>query len=168
MHTLHLGLCSSLKRVWNTLMLDESPETVRCCEEGAGLDDPAGQAGDDKDVRQQRHCCRSPEKMPWMRISSGAGYLQSACKSKADHLLKSRIRVRNLVNTSSRSYEHHHECSGFRCRCSGRRPSSAVTGQSFFPDQTGRVEALPDTSGIFSPLNLQPSTLDLQPGQKPG
>ena len=105
MHTLHLGLCSSLKRVWNTLMLDESPETVRCCEEGAGLDDPAGQAEDDKDVRQQRHCCRSPEKMPWMRISSGAGYLQSACKSKADHLLKSRIRVRNLVNTSSRSYE---------------------------------------------------------------
>ena len=60
------------------------------------------------------------------------------------------------------------KCSGFRCRCSGRRPSREVSGQSFFLDQTGQVEASLDKSGIFSSLNPRPSTIDLQAGQRPG
>jgi hypothetical protein len=39
---------------------------------------------------------------------------------------------------------------------------------SFLADQTGQVEILLDTSGIFSSLNHPPSTLDHQPGQRPG
>jgi hypothetical protein len=43
-----------------------------------------------------------------------------------------------------------------------------ILESSFLADQSGRVQILLDTSGIFSSLNHPPSTLDHQPGQWPG
>ena len=52
----------------------------------------------------------------------------------------------------------HREFSGFRCRVSGRRPSSTLTGQSFCPDQTGRSTFFPTRRESFlsSTLNREP------------